>query len=1025
MKNLNCRFARWKKKRRMLEYRRQRTDKEKEEQMTRQIITCRGLPFWSWNGKLEENELRRQIRIFREMGFGGFFIHARTGLATDYLGKEWFDALKICIDEARKVGLQPWLYDEDRYASGSGAGEIGKNIHFRRRSVEVKVLKEPEYRTDDLAWFAGKLSGTMLAEPRRLETGADLRPGESFLRFYVKFAEADSWNNGGYYSDMMNPDAMREFIRMTHEHYAAEFGEEFGSVIPGLFTDEPNCSTWTENMEQKFEARYGVPLLDHLPELFFEVDGCECSKIRWQMANLRAELLESAFAVPVSEWCRKHGLLYTGHVFGEENTVTQTKNTGSVMRFVRHMDIPGLDVLSDHQLIYEAVLQTASVARQNGTSRVLSESFAGSGWDLPLFAQKAGMDWQYALGVTVFCVHHAFYTLRGEAKRDFPPGISFQSPYWKQEKYLQDYSERLGRLLAEGEAVRPLLVVHPLESTWFWKPLDAYSRKDRETETRRLPRLRNALLRAGIGFDYGDELVMEESGSAENGRLRVGKAEYRAVLLPELRTIRRTTLALLERFADSGGTVFYAGPAPQYLDCAESGEPRRIYRKFIPVELDSLSGKFEDLKTVMLHGMENENLEPVLFREVKHSSGMRLFLCNTGCPLPLDTDMNCRSAEERNLVFPRVTIRWKGVPELPPAELDLLTGKRYAVDTVFENGWWRFETSFGRLASRMFVAESGTAVERPPELNGTERLAAILPGAARVRLDEPNVLPLDFAEYSVNGEPFRYDYICNIDSELRRRLGLLERGPEMVQPWKWKYLQENSHSAELRLRYRFQMRTVPVELALALEERGEYKIRVNGSLVEVPAEGWWCDPAIEKVRIPREFLKNGENVLELQCAFHGGMSGLEAVYLLGDFGVVENELTSPVRILNYGDWGLQGLPYYAGNISYFFDFEWNGASSAVFLRIQEWKGTALAVSVNGSEALPVLPEQNGLNIAPYLKSGLNTLKIKVFGSRRNALGPLGGERGPLLCPGDFRYSDPVERRLKPYGLMKPVVLFVR
>ena len=247
----------------------------------------------------------------------------------------------------------------------------------------------------------------------------------------------------------------------------------------------------------------------------------------------------------------------------------------------------------------------------------------------------------------------------------------------------------------------------------------------------------------------------------------------------------------------------------------------------------------------------------------------------------------------------------------------------------------------------------------------------------------------------------------------------------MVQPWKWKYLQENSHSAELRLRYRFQMRTVPVELALALEERGEYKIRVNGSLVEVPAEGWWCDPAIEKVRIPREFLKNGENVLELQCAFHGGMSGLEAVYLLGDFGVVENELTSPVRILNYGDWGLQGLPYYAGNISYFFDFEWNGASSAVFLRIQEWKGTALAVSVNGSEALPVLPEQNGLNIAPYLKSGLNTLKIKVFGSRRNALGPLGGERRPLLCPGDFRYSDPVERRLKPYGLMKPVVLFVR
>ena len=32
----------------------------------------RGIPFWSWNGKLEQEKLRRQIRSFRELGFGGF-----------------------------------------------------------------------------------------------------------------------------------------------------------------------------------------------------------------------------------------------------------------------------------------------------------------------------------------------------------------------------------------------------------------------------------------------------------------------------------------------------------------------------------------------------------------------------------------------------------------------------------------------------------------------------------------------------------------------------------------------------------------------------------------------------------------------------------------------------------------------------------------------------------------------------------------------------------------------------------------
>ncbi|MBP3384638.1 MAG: hypothetical protein J6M22_04135, partial [Firmicutes bacterium] len=39
----------------------------------------RGAPFWAWNGKLDREELARQIRIFRKMGMGGFHIHVRTG----------------------------------------------------------------------------------------------------------------------------------------------------------------------------------------------------------------------------------------------------------------------------------------------------------------------------------------------------------------------------------------------------------------------------------------------------------------------------------------------------------------------------------------------------------------------------------------------------------------------------------------------------------------------------------------------------------------------------------------------------------------------------------------------------------------------------------------------------------------------------------------------------------------------------------------------------------------------------------
>ena len=39
----------------------------------------RAKPFWSWNGELREDEVRRQIGVMQEMGLGGYFMHSRAG----------------------------------------------------------------------------------------------------------------------------------------------------------------------------------------------------------------------------------------------------------------------------------------------------------------------------------------------------------------------------------------------------------------------------------------------------------------------------------------------------------------------------------------------------------------------------------------------------------------------------------------------------------------------------------------------------------------------------------------------------------------------------------------------------------------------------------------------------------------------------------------------------------------------------------------------------------------------------------
>ena len=82
---------------------------ELKKDIDKNSITHGSLPFWSWNDRLDEDELRRQIRIMKKLGMNGFFMHARCGLETEYLSDEWYSCVKACIDEAKKQGMEAWV----------------------------------------------------------------------------------------------------------------------------------------------------------------------------------------------------------------------------------------------------------------------------------------------------------------------------------------------------------------------------------------------------------------------------------------------------------------------------------------------------------------------------------------------------------------------------------------------------------------------------------------------------------------------------------------------------------------------------------------------------------------------------------------------------------------------------------------------------------------------------------------------------------------------------------------------------
>nr|MBQ4319782.1 glycoside hydrolase [Clostridia bacterium] len=106
----------------------------------------RPIPFWSWNEKLEVNETREQVNKMHDAGIGGFFMHARGGLETEYMGEEWFDNIEAGADEAAKLGMHPWAYDENGWPSGFGAGVVnGRGLKYQQKYLRCKEGEDADH----------------------------------------------------------------------------------------------------------------------------------------------------------------------------------------------------------------------------------------------------------------------------------------------------------------------------------------------------------------------------------------------------------------------------------------------------------------------------------------------------------------------------------------------------------------------------------------------------------------------------------------------------------------------------------------------------------------------------------------------------------------------------------------------------------------------------------------------------------------------------------------------------------------
>ncbi|MBQ2256140.1 MAG: hypothetical protein II330_04710, partial [Clostridia bacterium] len=601
-------------------------------------VEWRGKPFWSWNGELREEELVRQVEVMKQMGLGGYFMHSRAGLITEYLGDEWFDLINAVVDAGEKSGMESWLYDEDRWPSGSAGGKVTIDEQYRMKSLYVfeSAPEAAELGEQTVALYAAKMDGINLwayeqldlseiscvhcltrafkAAVAKLSPTVEDKPGEwKVLRFAIVPDTPNSNYNGTTYIDTMSYKAVYKFIDMTHEEYKRRCGDRLGKSIKGIFTDEPHrghcfdnrrvkdgvvsCATaWTDDIFDEFQARYGYDARPILPELFYRYKGEQVAPVKLHYIDLANNLFIERFAMPVNQWCKANGIEFTGHVLHEDSLMNQTVPNGSLMRFYEHMGYPGVDCLTEHNRCYWIVKQIASAARQLDKKWLLSELYGCTGWQFDFKAHKAVGDWQALFGINLRCQHLSWYTMEGESKRDYPASILHQSPWYKDYAAVEDHFARMGVILSAGRPDCDVLVLNPIESLWCqayigWAQWISNVSPDVAPYEQRYAQLFHILVGNQIDFDYGEEQIMRDKWSLdtdESGKcvLRIGSATYRTVLVTNMLTIRPTTLAILEAFKNAGGQVIFAGDVPAYVDAVASDAPACLAKGCMQIGFD-------------------------------------------------------------------------------------------------------------------------------------------------------------------------------------------------------------------------------------------------------------------------------------------------------------------------------------------------------------------------------------------------------------------------------------------------------
>lgn len=531
------------------------------------------MPFWFWNDRLDRDTLIHQIDDFHKKGVDGFIIHPRMGLETEYLSEEYFDMVEACLEAAEKRHMLVGFYDEAMYPSGSAHGEVVR-IDKRYAARALYAVRTEETPADAEILYRMWLSFN--ADGLLTDVKLDAADGYVSYDFILGYTggtirgitpdEDDGQANAPAAADLLNPSAVQEFTKLTHEKYYARLSPYFGKTVIGFFTDEPSVTGRCADMNGKLSWTYGML------EEFFECGGdfiylaallfqSESKKLAREAGRIYKKALQlrlgGSFYKTLSDWCRTHGVALMGHPAGSADC-----------EMMKYFDIPGQDLV--WRMVEEGTELTspdsvmakcaADAARHMGVQRNSNECFgvcgkAGNPWDFTADDMMWYLNFLFARGCNMIIPHAFYYSVRTPVQsNERPPDVGPNNIWWRDYKKLALYIKRMSWLNYAGSNNPDAAVLCSAEHMPVRPVEELYKR--------------------GYTFNYLTTEELMERAHIHDGKICIDRYHYDIVLVDGRLPLDAAIVEKLGRFVIEGGQL-HRGSG--FIDFMEKHAVRKSY----------------------------------------------------------------------------------------------------------------------------------------------------------------------------------------------------------------------------------------------------------------------------------------------------------------------------------------------------------------------------------------------------------------------------------------------------------------